>query len=165
MTAPPVVPGAYGVFQTTLDAVYDLCPEAERVTDANASQLPTPITEDTVARWIEDISNAVSAGIGPWPMIAGPAGERIQAAAKAVIANGAASYLQAARYPTRASSNDSTYSGVLWLRYQQGLDALKAQVTAIIDEGGTEVVPEPGAGTKGPYGAFPPTYFADGTWW
>jgi hypothetical protein len=165
VTAPPVVPSVHGVFDTTVDAVYDLAPEADRVTDPNNSTLPTPITEDTVARWIVDISNAVAGSIGPWGDITGEVAlSGVKSAARACIANGAASYLEAARYPTRANMNDSSYAGVLWARYTAGVTALKEQVKLIIAEDDPGEV-EQGGPSGGPFGSFPPTYFADGMWW
>lgn len=150
------------MFGTPVGAVYALCPEAERVTDPNASRLPTPITETTVAGWIVDISSAVAVGIGPWGSFTGPTLESIRAAARAVVANGAASYLEAARYPTAAGLNDSNYAGMLWARYTVGVEALKAQVTELLDSGGGDVVtPETGRAVA----AFPATYFGDGVFW
>jgi hypothetical protein len=156
-------PVAIGPFAATVDAVYNLAPEAERVTDGNLSKLPTPITEDTVARWVEEVSAAVSVGIGPWASFTGPTLERVSAAARAVVANGAASYLEAARYPTRADLNDSTYAGVLWRRYTDGVATLAGQVTALIDAGGPDVIIF--TGRAGPFGVFPEPYFVDGDPW
>lgn len=163
MSAPGGV--GVGVFDTLVDAVYALCPEADRVTDANnGSRLQTPITEDTVASWIVDVSAAVDAGIGPWGDITGTVVlARVTAAARAVVANGAASYLEAARYPTRANLNDSTYAGVLWQRYLAGLAQLKAEVKEIITDDDPGDVDVDGRG--GPFGRFPCTYFVDGIAW
>lgn len=164
MTAPT----GLAPFGTLVDDVYDLTPEVERVTDPNQSNLPTPITEDTVGRYITSVSSAVAAGIGPWGTLTGGSLDAVKAAARTVVANGAASYLQAARYPSRAGVNDSSYAGVLWQRYESGLAALKAEVARIIDAGtGTGPDPEdPLVGSNGgPFGSFPLTYFADGAQW
>lgn len=155
------VPAVYGVFDATVDSVYDLVPEADRVTDANNSTLPTPITEDTVARWLVAVSDAVAAGIGDWRGFTGDNLEAVKAAGRAVVANGAASYLEAARYPTRAGLDDSTYAGVLWTRYTQGVTALAESVAASVATGDT------GGGAdsvqSGPFGAgFPDPFFVDG---
>ena len=79
-------------FDCTVDAVYALAPETERLTDGATSRMPTPITEATVAGWITDVGAQV----------------------------GAASYLEAARYPTTSGLNDSSYPGVLWGRSRGG---------------------------------------------
>jgi hypothetical protein len=152
-----------GVFDALVDAVYALCPEADRVTDSNQSGLSTPITEDTVRTWLLDVSAFVDARLGRWHELTGATLTRITSAARTVVTDGAASYLEAARYPTRASLNDSTYAGVLWDRYQTGLLALQADVTELFDDPGADG--DVAASTSGPYGAFPPTYFADGMWW
>src|SRR5664279_5360870 len=42
-------------FDCTVDAVYALAPETERLTDGATSRMPTPITEATVAGWITEV--------------------------------------------------------------------------------------------------------------
>lgn len=147
------------MFGCTVDAVYQLAPEAERLTDPAGSALATPITESTVQQWIIDVSSALSAGIGDWADLTGDTLLGVQAAGRAVVACGAASYLEAARYPTHSSMNDSSYAGVLWLRYTEGMASLAATVKAAVDAGGEDVTPD--VRESGPFGSFPPAYFAD----
>lgn len=157
MTAPVGI----GDFACTVEAVYKLTPEAERVTDPAASTLQTPITEGTVAGWVFDLSGEVSARIGEWDELNVPHKARVVAAARVVVANGAASYLEAARYPTR-SSGDS-YAAVLWDRYISGIEALALIVAFLIkDEEGVD--PGPGEDDGGPSRvqfSFPPPFFTD----
>lgn len=161
MTDPPT---GYGVFNTTVESVYALAPEAERVTDPNTSRMPTPITEATIGGWITDLSAQVAGAalrlnlIDPGPVLDG-----LYASARSVVACGAASYLEAARYPTRASLNDSTYAGVLWARFTTGTTALVAQLNAVIVDAGVEV--ETTGTESGPFGYFPRKYFTDGMIW
>ena len=50
-------------FDCTVDAVYALAPEAERLTDGATSRMPTPITEATVAGWITDVGAQVAGAL------------------------------------------------------------------------------------------------------
>lgn len=152
-----------GTFKCTVDLVYALCPEAERVTDSNQSGLNTPITEVTVEQWVLDLDASVNAAIGAWSVITGTTRDEIVAAGRRVVADGAASYLEAARYPTRASLNDSTYAGVLWERYLAGVAALRARVTEILDTGGEGVVEDPTVGVI--VASFPCTWIPDEVVW
>jgi len=153
--------GGVGVFAALVDAVYRLAPDAERISETNNdARMPTPITEETVKAWVIEVSDAVSIGIGPWGNLTGDTLERVRAAARAVVANGAASYLQAARYPTKSTLNDSSYAGVLWERYKEGLANLKALIAELLEDGGEDIV-VPGAGSGGGFGSFPAPYFLD----
>ena len=153
-----------GMFGCTVESVYALAPEAERVTDGNNSRMPTPITEDTVAGWITDIDAEVAGALVRINLIGvGPNLTTLQTAARTVVANGAASYLEAARYPTRSSLNDTTYAGVLWGRYQAGVTALVSQLNAVIVDAGSDVGTT--GAESGPFGVFPCTYFTDDEEW
>jgi hypothetical protein len=50
-------------FDCTVDAVYALAPETERLTDGATSRMPTPITEATVAGWITDVGAQVAGAL------------------------------------------------------------------------------------------------------
>ena len=79
--------------------------------------------------------------------------DAITAACRAVVACGAASYLEAARYPTTSGLNDSSYPGVLWGRSRGGLLAVQRQLAAVIGLAGPEVLDV--GPTPGPFAAFP----------
>ena len=150
----------YGVFATTVEAVYALAPEAERITDPADSRMPTPITEATVAGWILDLSAQLAGAALRLNLVdPGPVLDDLHASARATVACGAASYLEAARYPTRAGLNDSSYAGVLWARYQQGTAALVVQLDAAIMDAGPEI--EHVGPESGPFGRFPDPFWAD----
>lgn len=155
MTAP--APAVYGSFATTIDAAFRLCPEAERVTDPNESRLPNPITEDTIAAWIVEVSDLLGTMIGEWDELTGATATRVIAGCRAAVANGAASYMEAARYPTQQSG----YAATLWARFLAIAAALAETIAHEIGEGGGDVEPPADASGGAPYAAFPATYFTD----
>ncbi len=155
--------GPTGEYLVTVDSVYSLVPEAERINDPNESKLPTPITEATVAGWIEDVSAVVSSRLVALNGVPdGPTKTAIRGAARTLVASAVASYVEAARYPT----SENPYAVALWERYSTGLDGLSAQVDTLIDEGGADPGVDGGLGIHGgPFAAFPWPRFYDRIQW
>ncbi|ALY10279.1 hypothetical protein SEA_JKERNS_11 [Arthrobacter phage JKerns] len=82
-----------------------------------------------------------------------------------VVVNGAAHYLVAAAFPSNAGLNDdTTLSGLLWKRFEDGLDDLAAQLDGVIKDGDDTVV-LPAKLRSAASGNFPPVMFPDEQRW
>ncbi len=154
-------------FGVTVDEVFALCPEAERLTVPDG-RLPTPITDARVHQWVVDVSNRVQAKIGDEWVVLEPVSRRetIRNAGRSVVAVGAASYLEAARYSTDRGVNDAgSYPDVLWTRYKESLSDL----VDLVDRWVIPVVAGEGDGSpaagSGAHWSFPPPVFCDRRPW
>lgn len=116
------------------------------------------ITREDVQEYIRSVASRVSARV--WRFDAAPDRFRdnLRLMARDLVANGAASYVQAALYPAGTGSNDGGgYAGVLWARFQTELDDLAAQVEDAVTNPG-----EDGLGVGGPVSSSGPApFFSD----
>lgn len=170
-TATPIAP--YGA---TVNGVTALVPEVKLWT----SDQPLPegtyrITATQVAEWVAELSDTISMELDGWdrlsqdPTLAEDGTtvlivsdlERFVDAARTIVHNGAASYLEAARHPERARNADTSYAAVLWQRYTDGLTRLTAWLTKRLAEPESGDTPEPEAAIGGAW-SFPCPTFADG---
>lgn len=118
-------------------------------------------TQD-VTRWIESVEATVDLKLRKRTALAADAQERLKAAAKTVVLNGAAAYLVDAAYPARAGVGDnSSYGNVLWNRYNTGLAELVELVEEWAAQGGDD-----NASSALPIKSFfPSTRFTDDMKW
>lgn len=140
---------------------------------------PLGATEAQVDAWIDELSDTVAMTLDGWERLSDTTiyaddgttvvvlGDRTRliGAARTIVHNGAASYLEAARHPERATPNDTSYAQVLWTRYEAGLERLVLWLTkrlATPDAGDTGAA-EPALG--GGIGAFPAPTFGDDVRW
>lgn len=92
------------------------------------------ITSDEVETWIARVAAWVSNALHRRARLPDPARRELEAAMTTAIEVGAAAYLVDAAYPQRAGVNDaSSYGEVLWTRYRQALDDLKATLADRLD--------------------------------
>lgn len=167
-------------FGATRDGVTGLVPEAKLI----AGEGPVPdgrygVTEAQVDRWIDELSEVVAVELDGWERLSNDAvtaetldgtvtvvvegdRDRFLGSARAIVHNGAASYLEAARHPERASVNDTSYAAVLWQRYTDGLARLAAWLTKRLEhpEAGDTDEPATEAGTA--LYSFPTPLVGDG---
>lgn len=152
-------------FGATVQGAADLVPEARLLPSPPADgEFGIPVS--TVAAWVEELTGVVAMTLTGWqrlndePVAPETTSDRDQLveAARTVIHNGAASYLEAARHPERSSANADTYSQVLWERYSTGLDRLAAWLTGRLDSAEPGDTPDVDSGAAS---AFPAPIFAD----
>lgn len=150
-----------GPYQVTVNDVYGLCPDAQRDTDDEDH--PTPITDQRVAAWIAAVSASAQGKVGDLSTLTQPRAGLAAGMLRTAVMNGAASYLEAARYASDAGVNDGGgYSAVLWARYEQAL----ADAAKTIADWVTDAAVDPGPiGPEGPcgtgWGSFPPPRIPD----
>lgn len=122
-------------FDATVAGVTALVPEATVVDTVVPGQ--RAVTHDQVTSWVAALSANVDARLAARGRLPGddPRSVAVVAAARDLVHNGAASYLEAARHPERASKTDSSYAEVLWQRYTGGLAALGAALDGWLDDG------------------------------
>jgi hypothetical protein len=188
VTAPPP-PNPYGV---TTEAVHALVPYRRLDTPTSAAPPGTAtVADEDVQRWVSDLSQSltsrlmVMAGGADSILIVADDGtvtvnpgvpgadERfaiLSGIARDAITNGAASYWDAAMNPERQGVNNTTYAGVLWQRYLDGIAAAITLVGQWLSQGSAG-----GGGTDdgGFYydgfgwvsSLFPPPAFADTIRW
>lgn len=126
------------------------------------------ITRAQVQSWIEDIAARIELRLSKLSRIVvdSPARSVLTRACHDLTVTGAASYLVAAAFPSNAGINgDSSYAGLLWARFESGLDDLAAQLDAIIDDGDTAVVLPKVVRSGMAVGNFPAPLFTDGQRW
>lgn len=114
-------------FGCTVADVAALVPEATILASRSAGQ--KGVTEADVTDWITRLSSETAVALHRWSNL--PEGQRtsITTTARNLVANGAASYLEAARAPERAAiANTASYAQVLWERYTSGVKALAVTV-------------------------------------
>lgn len=166
MTTPaptdPVAPWA-----ATVAGVQDLLPDARIYPDA--ASVPAGrrgVTAPQVRTWLVALSGRASLYLDGWERLSDevdPGAElsdraRFVDLARDAVHNGAASYVESARYPEQQGKAASTYAGVLWSRYEATLRDLREWLAARLAATGTD--PQTGAATSaGPEFAFPPPSF------
>lgn len=155
-------------FGATIAGVNALVPEATLLS------APTPgqygVTTGQVDAWLDELSGRVAMRLDGWqvlptiPVAPETTSDRDQAAAYArdVVQNGAASYLEAARHPERASVNTTTYAAVLWERFTAGLEDVAGFVARRLAKGDPTTGGDTAAGSSSSsVGAFPDPTFID----
>ena len=141
MTAPaePVPP-----FGATVAGVLALVPEAKLVTQADRDAGRHGVTVEDVLGWLAGLSATVSLRLDGWEQLEAattdeldslPDRELFVARARDLVHNGAASYLEAARYPERAGRAGTSYDTVLWARFEAGLLELAGWLSRRVDTG------------------------------
>lgn len=127
MTGPLGAANPYGV---TVQQVRELATHIgfdPALSDPDFGPTRKQITDPMVEHWIALVTDSVQARLtmlsrfqqqtDRWVVLTG--------SARAAITNGAASYLVAAAYPSKAGTNDQTsYSAELWTRYQDELGTM-----------------------------------------
>ena len=158
----PVEPVTWGC---TVDDVLRLLPGITVQTDQGQgpsnvlySGKGRSVTREDVEHYILWVASRVSARV--WRLDASPERFRdnVRTMARDLVANGAASYVQAAVFPAGTGPNDGGgYAGVLWARFQTQLDDLAAQVEDAVTNPG-----EDGLGVGGPVSSSAPApFFSD----
>ena len=96
------------------------------------------VSREDVEGFIVQVASRVSARLWRFDRTPEVFRENVRVMARDLVANGAASYVQAAVFPGSTSPNDgSSYAAVLWARFQTDLDRVVATVDEIIDDGQT----------------------------
>lgn len=139
-------------FGATAAGALALVPEARLIPGAG----PAPVgkfgvTEAQLEAWVAELTGTVAMRLDGWQRVSTEAvapettSDRDQLAtyARAVIHNGAASYLEAARHPERAGVADTSYAAVLWARYRDGLTDLIGWLEARLADPAGGDTPEP----------------------
>jgi hypothetical protein len=145
-------------FGATVTGVAALVPSAPIRDQIPAGQ--KGITTAQVETWLDELSNTVDLRLAGRERLRDEARKTaLVDAARGVVCNGVASYVEAARFAERAAVADTSYAEVLWRRYQSGLVELVALLTGWLDDE-DDAVPEPGGGS--PAWSFPETAFPDG---
>lgn len=131
-------------FGATLDGVKALIPHAAVVETLGPGD--RGVTAAQARAWVASLSSAVDLRLTGWNLLrAAPTAEetaagqpapqaRLKAAAADLVHQGAASYLEAARFPERARPADTSYAEVLWRRYTEGLEALTAWLETELED-------------------------------
>lgn len=120
----------------------------------NITLAATPSRADVVT-FLRDVAARVTARLGPFDDLPAPWLASMTAAARALVALGAAAYTEDAAHPERSGSQgDNAYGPLLWSRFTTGLDDLEHQ----LDQARNEAT---GGGHAGaPAAAFPPPILA-----
>ncbi|WNM67255.1 hypothetical protein SEA_WYBORN_12 [Arthrobacter phage Wyborn] len=141
---------------------------AEPVDDVFGETAAGKVSRADVEGFITDVAGRVSLRLYRLARIvpASPTYDVLAQACHDLTVTGAAHYLVAAAFPAMAGVNDATnLAGLLWKRFEDGLDDLVAQLDQIIADGdSTAVLPNArviGAGS----GNFPAPLFPDGIRW
>ena len=127
--------GESGLASTaSVDDVLALVPEAQlgQPVDAVASRA---ITEADVQAWIEQAAGAVQVRCSGWMALPPADRAAFKAAARGVVARGAAALLEAARFPERSGVADTSHAQWLRAQYEAGLEELASRVGAQSETG------------------------------
>lgn len=170
------------LFNTAVEDVFALVPEASPARLAEVG-----IGEEIITGWIDELSARVALRCRGWqrlsttrrtetittydafgvPTVAtstSPAvREQFAEFARTVVANGAASYVEASRHPERAAVSDSSYQDVLWRRFTEGLEELVKWLEAALEDDDLDADGDPIA--PAPRGWFPPPSVTSCTRW
>ena len=146
-------------FGANVAGVQALIPDATLVETLNVGQ--KAITKDQARQWLVELTGHALIRLSRYTQLGDETEPRrvaLVAMARDILHNGAASYVEAARYPERAGKAEESYEGVLWRRYQQGLTSLEAQLDEWLDDD------QSGHGDKnaGASGCFPRPTVLDG---
>jgi len=163
-------------FAVTVEDVHRLVPYRQ-LPSAPAGGYPpgtVTITEDDVLAWIAQLSGDLTGRIALASALFAvdpTAYGQVYLLCRDAVANGVASYWEAAFYPERAGANDTTYAGVLWQRYLRSVDAVMALTAALGEQGGSgaaggvDEAPIYVEGAGWITSLFPPVAFADDIRW
>ncbi|ALF01221.1 hypothetical protein FDH47_gp10 [Arthrobacter phage Brent] len=166
-------PQKWGV---TVDEVSALAPHIglysptteEPVDDVFGETAAGKVSRADVERFITDVAGRVSVRLWQLARLR-PDTEPRNVFAQAchdLTVTGAAHYLVAAAFPAQAGINDDTsLAGLLWKRFEDGLDDLAAQLAAIVEDGDDTVVLPRAAAKAVVTGTFPAPMFPDGLRW
>lgn len=156
----PVEPVTWGA---TVDDVLRLLPGVV-ITDgvisepSNSMYVGTgrKVTREDVQGFIWMVASRVSARAWKFEQAPERFRENVRTMARDLVANGAASYTQAALYPAGTATNEGGgYAGVLWERFQTQLDTLAEQVEDAVSN------PEDGATSGWVSSSAPAPFFSD----
>lgn len=163
MTSPdPVVVAPFGAH---VAGVLALVPEARVPKAAEVPAGRHAVTEEQVLEWLVGLSARLAVRLDGWERLKVEPEEpetlsdrdTFVAHAADLVHNGAASYLEAARYPERAGKSTTSYDAVLWQRFVDGLDDLAAWLERRLAAG--DATTPGGADTPVPAHSFPPASF------
>lgn len=114
------------------------------------------VSRDDVEAFIRQVATRVKARLWRFAQTPEQFRENITVMAGDLVANGAASYVQAAVFPAASSPNDgSAYSNVLWSRFQTDMEKLEKTVDDTVGE-------NPGLGAGPAAWSAPAPFFPDG---
>lgn len=123
----------YAPFDASVAGVQALIPEAKLpVTLAPGVR---GVTVAQAEAWVADFSGRVALRLTGYDLLPEPQLSRVRQAARDLVHNATASYVEAARFPERALDG---YAALLWSRYAEGLSSLEAWLR-----------PDPGGGGDG----------------
>ncbi|ASR78041.1 hypothetical protein SEA_TIMINATOR_11 [Arthrobacter phage Timinator] len=141
----------------TVDEVSALVPHIGLYDNSTQPQTPVDdvfgetaagkVSRSDVEQFITDVAGRVSLRVHRMSRLLPESEPRsvIAQACHDLTVTGAASYLVAAAFPSQAGINDQTsHAGLLWKRFEDGLDDLVAMLDGVIDEADdTVVLPKP----------------------
>lgn len=159
-------------FGATRAGVTALVPEAQVVAELAPGR--RGVTEAQLDAWLAELSGRVARALDGWETLPDEpdpaeteAGETLSdreeliLAARGVVHNGAASYLEAARHPEQAGKATTTYAAVLWQRFEDGLAELVDWLAIRLERGDPADTGDGLVGAPGLAYAFPdPTFTA-----
>jgi hypothetical protein len=132
----------------------------------------TGVTVAAVESWVGALSSRVAVNLDGWERLStvapapGVPSDRDQlvAAARDLVHNGAASYLEAARHPAASGKSATSYDAVLWARFTEGLTSLGAWLSKRLEVPDAGDTPAAELDTDGgAEGSFPPASFTPET--
>lgn len=128
------MPSPIGIepFGTSVADVAALVPEASIPETRGAGQ--RAVIESDVEAWITQLTATAQVTLDDWQRLPEARRVKVQEVARTLIANAAASYLEAARAPERSGPATTTYAEVLWTRWTTGLESLAEQVRKWLDD-------------------------------
>ncbi len=143
----------------TVADVAALVPEATIPEERETGQ--KAVIESEVEDWIASLTATVTLQCDGWTRLPAERLDVFEQVAQTIVACGAASYLEAARAPERAGMADTSYAGVLWERWREGLTGLQAIVREWLMD------PEPGGSLSllGGAASFPDPSIPDNPAW
>lgn len=120
-------------WDANVDGVRDLLPDATIYRDGTVPAGRRGVTEPQVRTWLVGLSGRASLYLDGWEKLSTTVDEgaelsdrqRFADLARDAVHNGAASYVEAARYPEQQGKAATSYAAVLWSRYEAVLEELK----------------------------------------
>ena len=119
-----------------LPHIYFGAPSAGSSNPRYAQNTTASISDDVIRQFIYDAAADVSARIHRYEQVPERTRETLRLKARAVVADGAAHYVQSAWFPSSSDPNNgSAYAERLWERFSTRLDTLGALVDDEADSG------------------------------
>lgn len=123
------------------------------------------VTTSEVTAWIEQLTGRLDAMLTDLDRVntASSTYTSLVTSGRDAIANGVASYIEAAGHPEQAATAESSYATVLWDRWQTITSQLRNDLAAALDANGPGVGPPTGRSAAA--WSFPPPALPDNKRW